>query len=247
MRIQRTLLLLVALASFSFPQENKLPRAAERLTAQNALFDEQYESDLRDFPERATSFGDYRYNDKLADHSLAAILERQKRNESFLAGLKAGLDQFQARLSHQSEAISDWLNLQRRSLAEARLQAWLGLGVLQFLGQGAEGVVFTDGIKCYKFIDAWKVRERRAKQDFLKGLVNRWGDTKTLYPIEALHEAADSVVLVYQYEPSQPYVGGHGPDFIRMLRMVCHSFDDVFCPIHKRLPSGSSIRNSVIP
>jgi len=103
MRIQRTLLLLVALASFSFPQENKLPRAAERLTAQNALFDEQYESDLRDFPERATSFGDYRYNDKLADHSLAAILERQKRNESFLARLKAiSTEGFsdQDRLSH---------------------------------------------------------------------------------------------------------------------------------------------------
>jgi hypothetical protein len=31
----------------------------ERLAAQNALFDEQYESDLREFPERATDLGDY--------------------------------------------------------------------------------------------------------------------------------------------------------------------------------------------
>ena len=45
----------------------------DRLAAQNALFDEQYESDLKNSPERATSFGDYRYNDQLGQYSLAAI------------------------------------------------------------------------------------------------------------------------------------------------------------------------------
>src|SRR5580765_8929513 len=103
MRLPQRLLLLIALAVSAFAQDKKLLPVAERLTAQNALFDEQYESDLRDFPERATSFGDYRYNDKLADHSLAAILERQKRNESFLARLKAiSTEGFsdQDRLSH---------------------------------------------------------------------------------------------------------------------------------------------------
>jgi uncharacterized protein (DUF885 family) len=62
---------------------------ADRLAAQSALFDEQYESDLRNNPERATSFGDYRYNDKLADYSLAAIAGREKLNEAFLARLTA--------------------------------------------------------------------------------------------------------------------------------------------------------------
>ena len=51
---------------------------AERVAEQNALFDEQYESDLRNFPERATAFGDYRYNDRLNDYSLAAIAQRHK-------------------------------------------------------------------------------------------------------------------------------------------------------------------------
>ena len=54
---------------------------AEPLAAQNALFDEQYESDLRNFPERATAFGDYRYNDKLNDYSLDAIMQRHKTDE----------------------------------------------------------------------------------------------------------------------------------------------------------------------
>jgi uncharacterized protein (DUF885 family) len=63
--------------------------AAERLSAQNALFEEQYESDLRLSPERATAVGDYRYNDKLADRSLASIAQRHGIDEGYLGKLKA--------------------------------------------------------------------------------------------------------------------------------------------------------------
>ena len=63
--------------------------AADRLSAQNALFEEQYESDLRLSPERATAVGDYRYNDKLSDRSLASIAQRHRVDEGFLARLKA--------------------------------------------------------------------------------------------------------------------------------------------------------------
>src|SRR5207244_12694363 len=35
---------------------------AERVAKQNALFEEYYQAGLKNFPERATSYGDYRYN-----------------------------------------------------------------------------------------------------------------------------------------------------------------------------------------
>jgi uncharacterized protein (DUF885 family) len=70
-----------------FAQEVK--PVAERLAAQNALFDEQYESDLRYSPLRATAYGDYRYNDKLGEYSLAAIQERNRTDRSFLSRLQA--------------------------------------------------------------------------------------------------------------------------------------------------------------
>ena len=89
MRLQHTLVLFVAVAFSVFAQDKNVPSVGERLAAQNALFDEQYESDLREFPERATNFGDYRYNDKLEDHSLAATLQREKINQTFLARLQA--------------------------------------------------------------------------------------------------------------------------------------------------------------
>ena len=62
---------------------------AERVAVQNALFEEQYETDLRNFPERATAFGDYRYNDRLNDYSLEGIQQRHKTDEAFLNRLKA--------------------------------------------------------------------------------------------------------------------------------------------------------------
>ena len=95
--------LTAALATSVFAQQNSQP-VAERLAAQNALFEEQYETDLKNFPERATSFGDYRYNDKLGDRSLSAIAERNKTDQSFLARLEAiptsGFSE-QDQLSHQ--------------------------------------------------------------------------------------------------------------------------------------------------
>jgi uncharacterized protein (DUF885 family) len=41
------------------------------------------------FPERATAFGDYRYNDKLGEYSPEAIVQRHKTDQDFLARLEA--------------------------------------------------------------------------------------------------------------------------------------------------------------
>jgi uncharacterized protein (DUF885 family) len=87
MRFPLCFLVLVAMAAAVFGQEPK--PLAERLAAQNALFDEQYESDMRNFPERATAFGDYRYNDRLNDYSLEAIQRRHEADEGFLSRLNA--------------------------------------------------------------------------------------------------------------------------------------------------------------
>src|SRR3984957_16805454 len=87
MRFDKNVFFLIALAGCGFAQNVK--PVADRLAAQNALFDEQYESDLRNFPERATAFGDYRYNDKLAERSLDAIVQYHKTDQDFLTRLEA--------------------------------------------------------------------------------------------------------------------------------------------------------------
>jgi uncharacterized protein (DUF885 family) len=87
MRRYQSLLFLVVVAGSVLAQN--LKPVGGRVAAQNALFEEQYESDLRDLPERATSFGDYRYNDKLGDYSLDAIAQRHKTDEVFITRLEA--------------------------------------------------------------------------------------------------------------------------------------------------------------
>src|SRR5271170_2942217 len=65
------------------------PSVDSRLAAQNALFEELYQADLKNTPERATAFGDYRYNDQLSDRSLAAIERRHTSDVTYLDRLKA--------------------------------------------------------------------------------------------------------------------------------------------------------------
>jgi uncharacterized protein (DUF885 family) len=60
-----------------------------RLAAQNALFEQQYQSDLKADPERATSYGDYRYNEQLDDYSLEGVRRRYASDQDFLARLMA--------------------------------------------------------------------------------------------------------------------------------------------------------------
>lgn len=77
---------------------------AERVAAQNALFDEYYETELKTHPEIATAYGDYRYNDQLNDYSLAGADGENQRDVAWLARLKAipvkGFAE-QDRLSHE--------------------------------------------------------------------------------------------------------------------------------------------------
>src|SRR5689334_21932055 len=79
-------LLVFGLAGSSLAQSASV---AERLAKQNALFDEFYENQLKDFPELATAWGDYRYNSQLGQYSLAANAERHSKGDDFLARLKA--------------------------------------------------------------------------------------------------------------------------------------------------------------
>src|ERR1700735_3646537 len=93
MRIHKTLMfvgvaVVVCLAA-SLRAQKPADSVASRVAVQNAIFEEQYESDLRNFPERATAFGDYRYNDKLGEYSLEAIALRHKTDEVFRARLEA--------------------------------------------------------------------------------------------------------------------------------------------------------------
>src|SRR5512143_1394881 len=75
-----------------------------RLKALNDLIAEQWQYQLKESPEFATILGDYRYNDRFSDISLAHAQQQQKDAKSFLARFEAidtaGFDE-QDRLNQQ--------------------------------------------------------------------------------------------------------------------------------------------------
>ena len=77
--------LLFASISLAAPTDS----VTSRLAAQNALFEEQYQSDLKSSPQTATAYGDYRYNDLLDQASLAEAAREHAVDEKFLARLNA--------------------------------------------------------------------------------------------------------------------------------------------------------------
>src|SRR5438067_2138655 len=76
----------LALACPGFGQMSSVP---DRVAQQNALFEEFYQAGLKNSPERATSFGDYRYNALLAQYSLAEIARQHAEAVEFLKRLLA--------------------------------------------------------------------------------------------------------------------------------------------------------------
>jgi uncharacterized protein (DUF885 family) len=84
-RFSLAMTLLFASISLAAPTDS----VTSRLAAQNALFEEQYQSDLKSSPQTATAYGDYRYNDQLDQASLAEAAREHAVDEKFLARLNA--------------------------------------------------------------------------------------------------------------------------------------------------------------
>ena len=88
-----SLVLTPGLVSFTAMQtavaQGPAKTVAENVAAQNALFEEYYQTGLKNSPLRATGVGDYRYNALLGDASLAEIAREHAESDAFLVRLRA--------------------------------------------------------------------------------------------------------------------------------------------------------------
>jgi uncharacterized protein (DUF885 family) len=74
---------------FMYLSSQSTESVAARLAAQNALFKEQFEDDMRSSPESETARGDYRDNAVLDDYSLAASTKQNATDRAYRAKLAA--------------------------------------------------------------------------------------------------------------------------------------------------------------
>ncbi|WP_050415240.1 glycosyltransferase [Azoarcus sp. CIB] len=155
----------------------------------------------------------------------------------FEAGLSVMVTEHQDRL-RSSTLIDAQLHEQRLLNAESVARRLVGRhlrtdAALQCLGQGSEGVVFTDGQRVLKVIDYWKPRQAARARDRIASLVGRWPTGKGLYGIKQFLIEGIHSVLIYPYEPSQPYLGGQGPGLVDLMA-ECHAKGLVCRNIHPK-------------
>ena len=85
-------------------QQNSTPANQGQSAKLKQLLADEWEYELRESPELATSIGDYRYNDRWSDSSLAHVQQQKKDIQEWLGKFKAfdvsGLSE-QEKLSHQ--------------------------------------------------------------------------------------------------------------------------------------------------
>jgi uncharacterized protein (DUF885 family) len=90
MRNPISVFIFAALSSTAFGASASAGGSVESsIAAQSSLFEEYYQEDLKTHPQRATSYGDYRYNDQLDQISLAAIQASYASDQGYLARLQA--------------------------------------------------------------------------------------------------------------------------------------------------------------
>ena len=90
-------------------------------------------------------------------------------------------------------------------------------GRLAVLGCGAEGVTLRDGARVLKVFDYWNSSDAASAAAYLRSLAGAWVGARCLHPIVDFHESGHHAVLVYPFEASAPYTGGHGPGMVELL------------------------------
>ena len=141
----------------------------------------------------------------------------------FHAKIGTAIEEHRMRLTGAAPRLRAGFDEQRVDNAVgAVLRSCTTVSTLRLLGAGAEGVALTDGARVYKVFDHWKSRDVEAQRAFLRSLVGRFKERKHLYPIESFYDSSVDAVLVYPFEESAPYAGGHGPSLVELLA-ECHA------------------------
>ncbi|MBD8898502.1 DUF885 domain-containing protein [Rhodanobacter sp. DHG33] len=84
MKTGQWMALIALLGCLAYSAQDRAADTAQRVKALHALLDEQWQHELQEDPESATTLGDLRYNDRWIDGSLAHVRSEHEVTENFL-------------------------------------------------------------------------------------------------------------------------------------------------------------------
>ncbi len=167
---------------------------------------------------------------QIAEKVRKAGLERHVR-DSF-ASMDALISEYRAtRSTHPPSAIA--VAEAREQRARALLKRAFGVKALRLLGAGGEGIVFTDDRRVFKVFDLLKRRPNHDTLATLRTLAARMDEPKHLYPLARVEVRDETLLVVYPFEESTPYTGGHGAELLALIR-ECKSYGITFRNMHPK-------------
>ncbi|MBI1218609.1 MAG: glycosyltransferase [Rhodobacteraceae bacterium] len=141
----------------------------------------------------------------------------QSEARSFLDRLGPRVDAHAARVRSARE-IPRLLAKERVAAATAAIVAVARPETkVRVLGHGAEGVTVTDGRTAWKLFDRWNPKQAEKAAPVLKGLVDRDVHRQALVRPLSMTSTSTGWLLAIPFEPSDPWLGGHGPGLVELL------------------------------
>ncbi len=213
---------------------------ATRINAQNALFEDFYQNNLKNHPESATSVGDYRYNDRLSDDSLAAIAREHAEADAFLARLKAiATDRMpeQDRLSHELLERALTLGDENYALKNYEMPVNQQNGIHTGLADLPQGMPF-DTVKHYEDYIARLHQIPRVLDQTVE--VMRAGQKDGLMPVKFIAEKipgqCDGILAANPFlKPTTMYPAGiSAADQARLTAAITKAVNEEVFPAYKK-------------
>lgn len=145
------------------------------------------------------------------EHAVRALGKVEVRR--FLSDLEARIEGH-ADCVRTSRAIPRLLAAERAKAVQAAIPAG---SALEVLGQGAEGVVLTDGKTVWKCFDRWTAAQAERAVPILRALIDDDSEYRALRRPETIIRTPLGWVLGLPYEESRPWPGGHGPGLVELI------------------------------
>lgn len=142
------------------------------------------------------------------------------------------ISEYRATLGAVGVIDPKWVAARERR-ARALLKTAYRVKSARLLGTGGEGIVFTDEERVFKVFDLLK---RRSNHDTLATLTrfrDQFEHARHLYPLARVEVKDGTLMVVYPFEPSEPYAGGRGTEMIGLLR-ECKANGIVFRNMHPK-------------
>ncbi len=105
----------------------------------------------------------------------------------------------------------------REALARALLGGLIRKEPVRLLGMGSEGVVLTDERHVFKVLDLSKPRASHDTESTLRSFGSHVPSLRHVYKLD-VRNVRGRIVVIYPFEPTDPYIGGRGPELIALLR-----------------------------